>query len=140
MEQQSHRAPERTKSKQKQNQVTSHSNWLRVLLFDLAVVSLKDDFTVWRQTQKEDFLSVIFNVWLSMISSHGANPIFFKKKKKRLDVQNKANSPHTYDRQYLIFALPIPPPYSPQSSHPTLLKVDVISVSPLILWKSTDSA
>ena len=28
--------PERTKSKQEQNQVTSHSNWPDVLLFDLA--------------------------------------------------------------------------------------------------------
>ena len=36
MEQQPHRACERTKSKQKQYQVKSHSNWLRVLLFDLA--------------------------------------------------------------------------------------------------------
>ena len=30
-----HRACERTKSKQRQNQVTSHSNWIRVVLFDL---------------------------------------------------------------------------------------------------------
>ena len=36
MEQQPHRACKRTKSKQKQNQVTSHSNWPRVLLFDSA--------------------------------------------------------------------------------------------------------
>ena len=36
MEQQWHRACERTKSKQKQNHATSHSNWPRVLLFDLA--------------------------------------------------------------------------------------------------------
>ena len=35
MEEQPHRACERWKSKQKQNQVTSHSNWPRVLLFDL---------------------------------------------------------------------------------------------------------
>ena len=45
-------------------QVTSHSNWPRVLLFDLAqkhvIVSLKDCFTVWRQYQREDFLSVIY--------------------------------------------------------------------------------
>ena len=33
---QPHYAFERTKSKQKQNQVTLHSNWPRVLLFDLA--------------------------------------------------------------------------------------------------------
>ena len=36
MEHQPHRACERTKSKQEQNQVTSHSNWPRVLLFDSA--------------------------------------------------------------------------------------------------------
>ena len=35
MEEQPRRAYERTKSKQKQNQVTSHSNQPRVLLFDL---------------------------------------------------------------------------------------------------------
>ena len=35
-EQQLHLAFERTKSKQKQNQVTSHSNWPRVPLFKLA--------------------------------------------------------------------------------------------------------
>ena len=48
-----------------------------------AMVSLKDDFTVWRQSQKEDFLSIInyINVWLSMISGHGTNPIFFNRKK-----------------------------------------------------------
>ena len=36
MKQQLHRACERTESKQKQNKVTSHSNWPLVLLFDLA--------------------------------------------------------------------------------------------------------
>ena len=36
MEQQPRRACERTKSKQKQKQVRLHSNWKRVLLFDLA--------------------------------------------------------------------------------------------------------
>ena len=48
-----------------------------------AMVSLKDGFTVWRQSQKEDFLSIInyMNVWLSMMSDYGANLIFFNKKK-----------------------------------------------------------
>ena len=61
MEQQQHRASERTKSKQKQNQVTSHSNWPRVLLFDLAhkqcngIIKGEDGFSVWRHSQKEDF-------------------------------------------------------------------------------------
>ena len=36
MEQQPHRVYDRIKSKQKQNKVMSHSNWPRVLLFDLA--------------------------------------------------------------------------------------------------------
>ena len=36
MEQQPHRACKRTKSKQKPHHVTPHSNWPRVLLFDLA--------------------------------------------------------------------------------------------------------
>ena len=36
MEQQPHRACERKKLKYKQNQVMSHSNWARVVLFDLA--------------------------------------------------------------------------------------------------------
>ena len=36
MEQQAHHACEQTKSKWKQNQVTSHSNWSHVLLFNFA--------------------------------------------------------------------------------------------------------
>ena len=36
MEKQPHCVCERRRSKQKRNQVTSHSNWLRVLLFNLA--------------------------------------------------------------------------------------------------------
>ena len=36
MEQQLHRECERTKSNQKQNQLTSHSNLPRILLFDLS--------------------------------------------------------------------------------------------------------
>ena len=63
MEQQPHRACEQTTSKQKQNQVTSHSNWPRILLLDLAhkqvIVSLKYDFVVWHHSQKEYFLSII---------------------------------------------------------------------------------
>ena len=41
------------------------------------MASLKGGFTVWGQSQKEDFLSI---VWLSMMSGQGANPIFFNKK------------------------------------------------------------
>ena len=47
MEQQPHRSCVRTKSKQKQNQVTSHSNWPRVLLFDLAHKQSNDIIKGW---------------------------------------------------------------------------------------------
>ena len=60
------------------------------------MVSLKDASTVWRQSQKEDFLSIYINVLLSMMSGRGANPIFFDK--KRLDVQNTRQSSTPYVR------------------------------------------
>ena len=60
------------------------------------MVSLKDGFTVWRLSQKEDFLSIYINVLLSMMSGRGANPIFFDK--KRLDVQNTRQSSTPYVR------------------------------------------
>ena len=49
-----------------------------------AMVSLKVGFTVWRQSLKEEFSSIInyINVWLSLMTCHGANPIFFNKKNK----------------------------------------------------------
>ena len=60
------------------------------------MVSLKDGSTVWRQSQKENFLSIYINVLLSMMSGRGANPIFFDK--KRLDVQNTRQSSTPYVR------------------------------------------
>ena len=61
-----YRACKQKKPKQKQNQVTWHSNWPLVLLFDLAhkqyikYNSWKVDFNVWRHSQKEDFLSITY--------------------------------------------------------------------------------
>ena len=84
------------------------------------MVSLKDGFSVWRQIQKENFSSIIVNVWLSMMSDHGANPTFF--------IKNK-------DLIFRTLAYP-PPPVSDNTSFlsypPPHLKVDVICVSPLI--------
>ena len=72
MEQQSHRACEWTKSKQKQkeNQVTSHSNWPRVVLFDLAHKKCNGIIKAW------------LNVWLSMMSGHGAISLIKQKFKR----------------------------------------------------------
>ena len=47
MEQQPHRTCEWTKPKQKQNQVTSYSDWPRVLLFDLAHKQCNDIIKGW---------------------------------------------------------------------------------------------
>ena len=58
-----HRAYKRAKLKQKQNQVTPHSNWPRVLLFNLAHKQCNGIIKGWLhclQSQKEDFLSIIY--------------------------------------------------------------------------------
>ena len=47
MEQQPHRACERRKLTEKQNQVTSHSNWPGVLLFDIANKQCNDIIKEW---------------------------------------------------------------------------------------------
>ena len=76
MEQQLHRACERTKSKEKQNQATSHSNRPQVSLFDLAHKQcniLKDDFT--SESKRAFLLEIYINVW--MMSGHGANSAFY---------------------------------------------------------------
>ena len=51
------------------------------------MVSLKDGFNVWRQSQKEDSYQWYINVRLNMKSDYGTNPIFFDKK-KILNVQS----------------------------------------------------
>ena len=58
-----------------------HSLYCSILPTNNAMVSLKDGFTVIRQSEKKDFLSMIY-VWLSMICCHGGIPMFFNKKIK----------------------------------------------------------
>ena len=62
MEYKPHRVCEQTKSKQTQNQVTSHSNWTSVILFNLAQKQgngiIKGWLSYLTSGQKEDFLSV----------------------------------------------------------------------------------
>ena len=84
MEKQPHRACERTKSKQKRNQVTSHSNLTRVLLFDLAHKQSNGIIKGWLHCLTSESIGrfLFNNIWLSMMSGHGANPIFFSKKKE----------------------------------------------------------
>ena len=97
-----YRACERMKSKQKQNQVKSHSNWQRVLFFGLApqTISLKDYFTVWRQ--REDFLSIILIFGLAWCLIMAQTQFSLIKKKDW--------TPRT-------LATPPPPPPRPIASH-----------------------
>ena len=122
MEQQPDCACERTKSKQKQNQVKLHSNWPQVLLIDLAhkqCNGIKDGLTVWRQNRKEDFLlNSILDVWLSIMSGHNANSIFLNKKNKYWTSRKLAN-PSTPTSKNISFFLYLHP-----TSHP--LEADVI--------------
>ena len=91
MEQQQHGACERTKTKQRQSQLTSYWNWARVIFSDLAHKQcngiIKECLSCLTSESKGIFLIKHVNASLSMMSSHVANPVFFNKK-NRLDVQN----------------------------------------------------
>ena len=63
-------ACEQMKSKQKQNQVTSHSNWPRVL-----------------------FMASLSDIRVKRMSGHGANPVFFNKKNKDWRCRTLATPP-----------------------------------------------
>ena len=63
-------ACEQMKSKQKQNQVTSHSNWPRVL-----------------------FMASLSDTRVKRMSGHGANPFFFNKKNKAWTCRTLAPPP-----------------------------------------------
>ena len=69
MKQQLHRACEWTKSKQKQIHVTFKLTTRSIVRFSPPMVSLKDDFTVWRQSQKEDLLLFIPK-WVLRLEFH----------------------------------------------------------------------
>ena len=99
----------------KTNQVTSHSNWPRVLLFDLAhkqcngIIKWWLHFLTWESKGR---------FWLSMMSDHAANPIFFNKKIK-IGRSEHSQTPQPPTSDNILF---LPPPS---------VKVDVICVSPL---------
>ena len=59
---------------------------MTIISYQQSSLTLKYDFTVWRQSQIEDFLSMklmsgYINVWVSMMSGHGTNLFFLIKKK-----------------------------------------------------------
>ena len=125
-----------TKSKQRQNQVTSHSNWAHILLFDLA-------HKQWNGIIKGSLRAISVNrkiscqyygsVCSSLMSGYGVNPIFFNKKNEDWTSRTFATPtqlcPITSHFSLTTAALPSPPH---THTHPTLsLKVGVMCVSPL---------
>ena len=66
MQQQSHREGEQTKSKQKQIKIKSRhiqidrAFYCSIYPTNSAMVSLKNDFTVWHESQLEDFLLILY--------------------------------------------------------------------------------
>ena len=92
MKQQSHPACEQTKLKQKQNHVTSHSNWPPVLLFELASKQCNGIIKGWRHylmfESKGSFLDNNILMFGSARFLVVAQIQFSLIKKWRLDVQN----------------------------------------------------
>ena len=96
MEQQPQRTCERTKWKQKQNRVTSHSNWPRVLLFYLAHIQwngiIKGRLDWLTSESQGRFLvnNILFDsAWCLVMAQIQFSLI----KKQRLDIQNTSLLP-----------------------------------------------
>ena len=132
-----------TKSKQKQNQVRSHSNWPSVLLLDLAHKQCSGIIKGWlhclTSESKGRFLVsnilIIGSAWCLVMAQ-----IQFSFKKKYWTSKTLANPPPPYVQQHLVLTLQTPPP-SPLPS----LKVNVVCVLPLMRkllsersWYNTD--
>ena len=107
MEDQPCHACEQTKSKQKQNQFTSDSNYPCVLLFDLAQKQCNGIIKRWlhclTSELKPRFLvnKTIF-VWFNMMPGRGANLILFNIKNKDSTSRTLADPHPLYVRLHLI--------------------------------------
>ena len=112
----------KNKTKSRHIQI-NHAFYYSIYPTNIVMLSLKDGFTSWLKSQKEDFLSIIYyNVCLSIISGPGVNPIFFNKKNTDWTSRTLANPPP-----------PTPNNTSFLSYAPSPLKVEVTCVSPLNL-------
>ena len=124
MEQQPHCACERTKSKQKQNQVTSLSNWPRVILFDLAHKLIKGWLHCLLSESKGRFvvnnILMFDSTWWLVIAQIQSSLI----KKKNIGRPELSLTPHPLRPIASHFCL-IPPPL-PQSGHHMRITPDYI--------------
>ena len=73
-------------------------------------------------SESKEWFSV--NVWLSILTGYGENPIFFNKKKKKIGRPEHSLTSHPLTSDNILFLSYLPP---------LSTKVGVICVSPLIL-------
>ena len=117
MEQQPHRICEQTKSKQTQNQVTSQSNWPRVLLLDLAHKECNGIIKGWLHCLTPESIArfLVYN----LLTFDSAWCLIMTQIQLSLILKNKdwiLATPHpTTSDNNSFFALPPPPPPPPQS-------------------------
>ena len=125
MEQQPHRVCVRTKLKQKQNQVTSHSNWPRVLLFDLVHKQCNGIINRWLHCLTSELKGrfLVNNVlmfgsaWCLVVAQIQFSWI----KKIKVGLPDHSLTPHPLRPITSYFCITL---------FPTSLKVDVVCVSP----------
>ena len=124
---------------------TSHSNWLCILLFDLAhkqcsgitkgwLYCLTPESIAHRETPFQSYI----NDWLSMMSGHCANPIFFNKKKDWTSRTLTITPPHPLHPLTSYFALtPTPSPHLPYSgSHMYIIPEAKWNYNDEMAWSS----
>ena len=134
MEQQLQRACERTKSKQKQNQVTSRSNWPCIILFDLAHKQCNGIVKGWLHylTPESKGTFLVNNILMFSSTQCLVMPQiqFSLIRKIKIGRPEHPLTPTPLRPVTSHFSLTPPPPSPP-------LKVDVICVSPLTSLNKT---
>ena len=135
MEQWPYRACQRVTSKQEQNQVTSYSNWSRVLLFHVAHKQCNDVVKGWlhclTSESKGRFLVNNILMFGSAYLVMAKNQFFVNKKK--IGRPEHSLTPTPYVRWYLIFA---PPPYSTPSKWTLICVVSPLWIS-VLYWNGS---
>ena len=92
-----------------------HNPRMTIICYQQSSLTLKYGFTVWCQSQIEDFLSMklmsgYINVWVSMMSGHGTNLFFLIIIKKKIGCPEHSLNPHLPKSNNILFLhYPHPP-------------------------------
>ena len=128
-----HRAYELTKSKQKQNQVTSHPNWLRVLLFNIAQKQCNGIINRWLHclTSESKWRFLVNNILMlgSAWSLVMAQIQFSLVKKIKIRLPEHSLTPHPLCPITSNFCLTPTPHQPPQSGRHICITPNLLSYS-----------